>query len=183
MLVSRDDAVAFCQWLSRETGRPFRLPTEAEWEKAARGTEGRIYPWGNEWDATKLNSGETGPGDTTPVGQYSPRGDSPYDCADMAGNVWEWCADGYDAQEYQRRAKSTVKDPQGPEEGEFRVLRGGAFLSDRGFVRCAFRNWNFPNLRLWGGGFRVVVSPVISPLVSESLGGVQRGALPPYALS
>jgi formylglycine-generating enzyme required for sulfatase activity len=84
------DALAYCEWLSEKTGKPYRLPTEAEWEKAARGTDGRIYPWGNEWDETKLNSRDSGPGDTTPVGQYSPGGDSPYGAADMAGNVLCW---------------------------------------------------------------------------------------------
>jgi formylglycine-generating enzyme required for sulfatase activity len=163
--VSWHDAVAFCQWLSQETDRTFRLPTEAEWEKAARGADGRIYPWGNEWDETKLNSREAGPGDTTPVGQYSPDGDSPYGTADMSGNVWEWCADGYDEEEYQRRAKSTVRDPQGPKEGTSRVLRGGAFLSDRRRVRCAYRDWGNPYNRWDSSGFRVVlVAPVLSGL-------------------
>jgi len=162
--VSWDDAVAFYQWLSRETGKTFRLPTEAEWEKAARGTDGRIYPWGNEWDETKLNSGEAGPGDTTPVGQYSPDGDSPYDAADMSGNVWEWCADWFGEEEYQRRAKSTVRDPQGPKESTFRVLRGGAFFYFRGGVRCAARYRYGPLGRYRYLGFRVVVSPVPSDL-------------------
>jgi len=158
------DAVAFCEWLSRETGQPFRLPTEAEWEKAARGMDGRIYPWGNAWDKTKLNSGEGGPGGTTPVGQYSPDGDSPYGAADMSGNVWEWCADWYGEKEYQRHAKSTVQDPQGPKKGMARVLRGGAFLNYRRGVRGASRfrlnprnHWDFI-------GFRVVVVPVPSEL-------------------
>jgi formylglycine-generating enzyme required for sulfatase activity len=163
--VSWDDAVAFCQWLSQETGKRFRLPTEAEWEKAARGADGRIYPWGNEWDETKLNSEEAGPEDTTPVGQYSPDGDSPYGATDMSGNVWEWCADWYDEEEYQRRAKSTVKDPQGPKTGKDRVLRGGAFLYNAGFVRCAFRFRRYPGRRWNYYGFRVVlVAPVLSGL-------------------
>ncbi|HLF03376.1 MAG TPA: SUMF1/EgtB/PvdO family nonheme iron enzyme, partial [Anaerolineales bacterium] len=85
--VSWRDAIAFCQWLSQQTSKTFRLPTEAEWEKAARGVDGRIYPWGDEWDATRLNSGESGPKTTTPVGAYSPRGDSPYGLADVSGNV------------------------------------------------------------------------------------------------
>ncbi len=85
------DAMAYCQWLSEKTGTPYHLPTEAEWEKAARSSDGRKWPWGNEWDASNCNSKESGLGHTTPPGQYSPRGDSPYDVADMAGNVWEWC--------------------------------------------------------------------------------------------
>lgn len=115
--ISWDVAVAFCEWLSQETGKQFRLPTEAEWEKAARGTDGRIYPWGNEWDAKRLNSSKSKIGGTTPVGKYSPAGDSPYGLADMSGNVWEWCADSFDEKEYQRRGGSTVKDPQGPKTG------------------------------------------------------------------
>jgi formylglycine-generating enzyme required for sulfatase activity len=163
--VSWHDAVAFCQWLSRETGKTFRLPTEAEWEKAARGTDGWIYPWGNEWDEAKLNSEEAGPGDTTPVGQYSPDGDSPYGAADMSGNVWEWCADWFNGEEYQHRAKSTVRDPQGPKEGASRVLRGGSFLNARSGVRCAVRSGFYPDLRSTLYGFRVVVvSPILSDL-------------------
>ena len=87
--VSWYDAADYCRWLSEATGRPYRLPTEAEWEKAARGTGGGIYPWGDTWDAKRCNTKESGSGDTTPVGAY-PRGASPYGLMDMAGNVWEW---------------------------------------------------------------------------------------------
>jgi len=143
--------VAFCQWLSGETGQPFRLPTEAEWEKAARGTDGRIYPWGDGWDKTRLNSGEGGPGDTTPVGRYSPAGDSPYGAADMCGNVWEWC-----------RTKwwGSYKDYQDDNDLEGtspRVLRGGAFFNLDGDVRCAARHFDFPDYWNWRSGFRVCV--------------------------
>ena len=81
--------MAYAAWLSEKTGRPYRLPTEAEWEKAARGDDGRLWPWGNDWDPERANCRPAGPGATTLVGQYSPRGDSPCGTADMAGNVWE----------------------------------------------------------------------------------------------
>lgn len=87
--IGRYSCINFCEWLSRETGRSFILPSEAEWEKAARCTDGRIYPWGNEFDKNKLNSMETGFDDTTPVDLYSPSGDSPYGVSDLAGNVNE----------------------------------------------------------------------------------------------
>ena len=158
--VSWEDAVACCKWLSEKTGKPYRLPTEAEWEKAARGTDGRIYPWGDEFDRNKCNTNEAGIGDTTPVGKYSPAGDSLYGCADMAGNVWEWCADWFDKGEYRQRAQSTVKDPPGPGNGIHRVLRGGCFDLDRGNARCAFRLQCHPDDRINDHGFRVVVSPL-----------------------
>ena len=112
--VSWYQARYFCEWLTGESVQYFSLPTEAQWEKAARGTDGRIYPWGDEWDASRLNSEEAGISGTTPVGQFSPQGDSPYGAADMAGNVWEWVADWYGARYYQKY------------QGEPRVLRGGA---------------------------------------------------------
>jgi formylglycine-generating enzyme required for sulfatase activity len=162
--VSWNNAVAYCQWLSEKTGKPYRLPTEAEWEKAARGTDGRIYPWGNDWDPAKLNSAEGGARDTTPVGQYSPMGDSPYGCADMAGNVWEWCADWFDEKEYQRRAASrtTVKDPTGPEKGDLRVLRGGSWGALRDGARAASRSGSYPNGAWDNPGFRVVGAAPVS---------------------
>ncbi len=162
--VSWEAARAYCQWLAEATGRPYRLPTEAEWEKAARGQDGRLYPWGNEFEAAKLNSAESGRDETTPVGQFSPEGDSPYGAADMAGNVWEWCADWYDEREYERRSEGAVQDPQGPEEGEFRVLRGGSFSFTTGNVRCASRGWDDPDFGNWVIGFRVALSPSNSGL-------------------
>ena len=86
--ISWYDAVAYCNWLSQVTGKPYRLPSEAEWEKAARGTDGRIYPWGDEPSDEKRCNFGCNVGGTTPVGRYSPQGDSPYGCTDMAGNVW-----------------------------------------------------------------------------------------------
>ncbi len=88
--VTWHDAVAYCKWLAGVTGKAYRLPSEAEWEKAARGTDGRIYPWGDEWHRMRCNASGGKRGGTTRVGNYSPLGDSPYGCADMVGNVCEW---------------------------------------------------------------------------------------------
>jgi len=146
--VSWHYAVAYCNWLAEVTGRPYRLPSEAEWEKGARGTDGRIYPWGNQWDAKRCNTREGGKGDTTPVGAY-PQGASPYGLLDMAGNVWEWTRSIH---------KSYPYDPDdGREDLEAegdRVLRGGAFRNRRWYVRCACRIRYY---RGWYFGFRVCV--------------------------
>lgn len=145
------EAVAYCNWLAAKTSKPYRLPGEAEWEKAARGTDGRIYPWGNEWDQTKLNSEEGGLSYTTPVGYYPPDVDSPYGAADMAGNVWEWTLSLY--QDYPYDPTDGREDHESPGK---RVVRGGAFGYDRRFARCAAR-YNFnPDYRSEFVGFRVV---------------------------
>jgi formylglycine-generating enzyme required for sulfatase activity len=153
--VSWRDAMAFCEWLSQETGKEFVLPSEAEWEKAARGTDGRIYPWGDEEPTADLCNFGKNVGDTTPVGNYSPAGDSPYDCADMAGNVWEWT-----------RSLWGENYPYDPADGREnlesdgrRVGRGGAFGLDARDVRCAYRSLWHPHYRFRPDGFRVVVSP------------------------
>lgn len=150
--VSWEDAVAFTGWLSEETDLPIRLPTEAEWEKACRGTDGRIYPWGDsDPDASKLNlNGDVG--GTTPVGSYSPLGDSAYGAADMAGNVWEWVADWYDSGYYEH---SPYADPRGAQSGTARVLRGGSWDYDSDLARCAYRNGYSPDFVFGYYGFRV----------------------------
>jgi formylglycine-generating enzyme required for sulfatase activity len=159
--VSWDDAVAYCKWLSEKSGKSYRLPTEAEWEKAARGEEGRVYPWGDQFDSKNANTSEANLGVTSEVGQFSPQGDSLYGCADMAGNVWEWCNDWFDENEYKDQAGKTAIDPQGPQKGESRVLRGGSFVSYPWNARCAYRNWSYSSLFYLYIGFRVCVSPIL----------------------
>ncbi len=140
--VTWHDALAYVRWLADRTGKPYRLPTEAEWEKAARSEDGRLWPWGNGWDPARANCKPTGPGRTTPRGQYSPAGDSPYGCADMAGNVWEWCSSLYG-----NDSKNPLKYPYHSSDGRenltdsrLRVLRGGSWYDDSPAVlRCAFR--------------------------------------------
>ncbi len=152
--VSWKDALAFSGWLSEQTGKNFRLPTEAEWEKAARGADGRIYPWGDEWDARRANSGESGIKGASSVGKYSPAGDSPYGVVDMSGNVWEWCQSKYAPYPYQ--------PDDGREElaGEAaRALRGGSWRYYHGYCRAATRFWIVPAYSNSFVGFRVALSP------------------------
>ena len=164
-LVSWKDAAAFCEWASRSTGQQVRLPSEAEWEKAARGGlpsprvgrgaggEGgvRLYPWGNAPPDKTLCNFNMNVKDTTPVGKYSPGGDSPYGCADMAGNVWEWTRSLW---------KSYPYDPkdgrEDPDSRDMRVLRGGSFYNPPRLVRCAYRCGSYPGFRIANLGFRVV---------------------------
>jgi formylglycine-generating enzyme required for sulfatase activity len=155
--VSWEETDAFCKWASQQTGQTVQLPTEAQWEKAARGADGRIYPWGDVFDHSKANTADGGKGNTTPVGSFSPQGDSPYGITNMAGNVWEWCADWYDKEAYQGRDTNLVRDPIGPTSGTLRVLRGGSFINFTDGARCAYRGWNLPVNRYYYFGFRVVV--------------------------
>jgi serine/threonine-protein kinase len=135
--VSWWDALAYCRWLAEMTDKRYRLPTEAQWEKAARGTDGRMYPWGNRWNSQRCNTREGQKMGTTPVDAYSPAGDSPYGCADMAGNVLEWVADWYSEDYYAR--SSVSRNPYGPASGAVKVLRGGSWSANRWGVRCASR--------------------------------------------
>lgn len=158
--MSWHEAVAFCDWLSRTSGRTVRLPTEAEWEKAARGADGRMYPWGNAWDRTALNTSDGGVGRVTAVDAFSPGGDSPYGAGDMAGNVWEWTTDWYGANTYADRVTpdSMSQDPTGPASGTHRVLRGGSYYFRQSGTRAARRFKYIPASRCYDIGFRVVVA-------------------------
>jgi formylglycine-generating enzyme required for sulfatase activity len=157
--VSWDDASAYCKWLNEKTGKRYHLPTEAEWEKAARGEKVYVYPWGDDFDPKKANTTEAKIGDTSDVGKFSPQGDSPYGCADMAGNVWEWCHDWFNENEYKNR-KDGIKDPQGSQTGVARVLHGGSFSSNHWNVRCAVRHRDNPNFLGRNYGFRVAFSSI-----------------------
>jgi formylglycine-generating enzyme required for sulfatase activity len=172
------EGLAFCRWLEEQlltaVGRlrvwrdghtesvgsmpaaiTVQLPSEAEWEKAARGTHGRRFPWGDEADANRANYRDTGIGTTTAVGCF-PGGASPYGVEDLSGNVWEWT---------RSQAKAYPYDPEDGREdldaGEdvARVLRGGSFNYPAGHVCCTGRDGYFPSVRYWSTSFRVVVAP------------------------
>jgi iron(II)-dependent oxidoreductase len=128
-------ATGYCKWRSKKEGITYCLPTEEEWEKATRGTDGRRYPWGDEFDKAKCNTSESGIGTTTLVNKYQD-GASPYGCYDMAGNVWEWTNSWYN------------------EEKRSKVLRGGSWYFNYVDARCASRFRFLPGDRLIDIGFR-----------------------------
>ncbi|MCL4270804.1 MAG: SUMF1/EgtB/PvdO family nonheme iron enzyme [Anaerolineales bacterium] len=156
--VSWMDALSYCEWLRKQTSKHYRLPTEAEWEKAARGSDALIWPWGNEFDPSKANTKEARIKDTTEVGRFSPQGDSLYGCSDMVGNVWEWCNDWYNPYEYKQNAEQIIKDPQGPNEGNLRIVRGGSYNRTFNDARVSVRRANDPLSVGEAKGFRVAMS-------------------------
>jgi formylglycine-generating enzyme required for sulfatase activity len=157
-LVGFDDVIAYCRWLSTKTNTPVRLPTEAEWERAARGgVEGRPYPWGETVDGSHANflkaSTAKAEASTAAVGSYPPNA---FELYDMAGNVWEWVSDWYSPTYY---ARAQYLNPQGPDHGTLRIVRGGAWVNaDARYLRCAYRHKVPPDTYSYSIGFRVAYS-------------------------
>jgi formylglycine-generating enzyme required for sulfatase activity len=148
--VSWYEAVAFCLWISEVTDEKIMLPTEQQWQRAAKGNDGRAYPWGNHWDRNRCNNnlGGKGSGKTTHVTLYEgkAKGDSPFGVVDMAGNVWEWCLTEHET------GNELLKGTSG------RVLRGGSWKSESSLdFFCDYRVWNYPSDRYNDFGFRIVL--------------------------
>ena len=149
--VSWYDAVTYCAWLAKTTGQSWRLPSEAEWEKAARGTDGRIYPWGDTFDKARCNTDESGIRTTTPVGHY-PSGESPYHAQGMAGNVWEWTSNLFQSYPYRKNDGRENQD-----SAENRVLRGGSWFHHQQYARGACRSNPGPDNLGYHMGLRLVL--------------------------
>ncbi len=160
--VNWEEARTYCAWLATQSGWDVHLPTEAQWEKAAAWDSAtqskRRYPWGDtQPDRTLLNFNSSNLNRTTPVGSY-PKGASPYGAQDCAGNVWEWVADWYD-KDYYQKARPPALDPIGPNKGKERVTRGGSYGYGAAESRATFRNFANPDKARGGDlGFRCAVS-------------------------
>lgn len=159
--VSWHDALAYCRWLSEQTGRSYRLPTEAEWEKAARGENGQLYPWGDEWTEGRCPQGQT---DTSPVTAY-PGGASPYGCLDLVGNVQQWTSTLWGSNLNQCDFPYPYQAGDGREDlaadqrlpRVFRLHRGGSFRDEPARLRCSARSYSDPDSKIRWRGFRVVL--------------------------
>ena len=157
-LVGYEDATAYCDWLAIKTSNPIRLPTEAEWECAARGgLEGKRYPWGDALDPAYAhflpNAGMKTQRGTAPVGSYPANG---FRLFDMAGNVWQWVSDWYASAYYER---AQYLNPRGPDSGSMRIVRGGGWVNTDGrYLRCACRHKVPPDTYAYSIGFRVAYS-------------------------
>ena len=156
VLVRYEDAAAYCDWMAAQLSRVTRLPTEAEWEKAARaGVEGARYPWGQQIDPSHANfladpavKHQRG---TRPTGTYPPNA---YGLYDMIGNVWEWVSDWYAPDYY---GLGDARDPRGPGSGGMRIVRGGSWVNDdSAMLRCAYRHQVPPDTYAYSMGFRIV---------------------------
>jgi formylglycine-generating enzyme required for sulfatase activity len=162
--VSWYEAAAFCKWLSGKLNCQVNLPTEVQWVRAARHTDGRIYPWGNKGKPEKLcNTAYTRIGSSSPVGIF-PKGNAECDASDIAGNVWEWTCSlwgkGWNVPDfkYPYDPRDSREDLEAGSE-YLRVLRGGSFYFDSRDARCAYRNGYYPYYRNFFIGFRLVLSP------------------------
>jgi formylglycine-generating enzyme required for sulfatase activity len=170
VMVTWYEAVAFCGWLSQKLGRPVSLPSEAQWERAARHTNGRRYPWGDQLTPDHCNYNDTGIGTTTAVGIF-PKGASQCGALDMSGNVWEWTRSLW-GKDWQKSSFNYPYDPLDKVREDLdapldilRVVRGGSFSNDARDVRCAIRDWYYPSNRSWDSGFGVVVA---SPSIHDA---------------
>ena len=151
--ISWDDAVGYCKWLSKKTGKSYRLPTEAEWEYACRGGTTTEYYWGDDMDGSYCWYCSNSDSKLHPVGEKLP---NPYGLYDMNGNVWEWCSDWY-GENYYSHSSST--NPQGPSSGSGRVWRGGCCYNYDHYCRSGIRYFYSPGYRNGYLGFRLVMKP------------------------